>query len=157
MQSLDLIDRKILSELMSDATVPIARLAHRVGLSQTPCWKRVQKLQAQGVIRGRVALVDEARIGLSLTAFVEIVAAAHTPEWHESFLQALALFPQVMEVNRMSGDPDYLLRVVLPDTAAYDTFYRALTDEISVQRMTARFVMERVHSATVYPLNVTSH
>lgn len=157
MQTLDLIDRKILAELMRDATIPIARLADRVGLSQTPCWKRVQKLQAQGIIRGRVALVDQARVGFGLTVFVGIEAGDHSTAWRDTFLAAVARLPQVMEVNRMAGDLDYLLRVVLPDMAAYDTFYGDLTKAVAVKRVTAQFVMEQVKAATVYPLNTTTH
>ncbi|WP_045389858.1 Lrp/AsnC family transcriptional regulator [Falsirhodobacter sp. alg1] len=157
MQTLDLIDRKILAELMADATVPIARLAHRVGLSQTPCWKRVQKLQAQGIIRGRVAIVDEARLGLSLTAFVGIESGEHTPLWRDTFMEALTTFPQVMEVHRIAGDLDYLLRVVLPDMSAYDTFYRALTDRVHIKRLTSQFVVERMKAETVLPVNTTTH
>jgi len=157
MQTLDLIDRKILAELMRDATIPIARLAHRVGLSQTPCWKRVQKLQTQGIIRARVAVVDQARVGFGLTAFVGIEAGDHSAEWREQFLTALAGLPQVMEVNRMAGDLDYLLRVVLPDMPAYDTFYRDLTQAVAIKRVTAQFVMEQVKAHTVYPLNTTTH
>ncbi|QUS34964.1 Lrp/AsnC family transcriptional regulator [Falsirhodobacter algicola] len=157
MQTLDLIDRKILAELMRDATIPIARLADRVGLSQTPCWKRVQKLQARGIIRGRVAIVDQASIGFGLTAFVGIEAGDHSPGWRTSFLNALHQLPQVLEVNRMAGDLDYLLRVVLPDMAAYDSFYHALTQAVAVKRVAAQFVMEQLKADTVLPLNVTTH
>ncbi|MDH2327496.1 Lrp/AsnC family transcriptional regulator [Cereibacter sp. SYSU M97828] len=157
MQTLDLIDRKILAELMRDATVPIARLADRVGLSQTPCWKRVQKLQAAGIITGRVALVNQASLGLGLTVFVGIEAPEHSAEWRTQFTRVIASLPQVMEVNRMAGDLDYLLRVVLPDMAAYDGFYNDLTDGLAIKRVTAHFVMEQVKAQTVYPINTTSH
>lgn len=157
MQTLDLIDRKILAELMRDATIPIAQLAHRVGLSQTPCWKRVQKLQTQGVIRGRVALVDQARVGFGLTVFVGIEAGDHSAAWRDTFMAAIAKLPQVMEVNRMAGDLDYLLRVVLPDMPAYDVFYNHLTQTVAIKRVTAQFVMEQVKAGTVYPLNTTTH
>lgn len=157
MQTLDLIDRKILTELMRDATVPIARLADRVGLSQTPCWKRVQKLEAAGIITGRVALVNQASLGLGLTVFVGIEAPEHSSDWRTQFADAIASLPQVMEVNRMAGDLDYLLRVVLPDMAAYDSFYSALTTLLPIKRVTAHFVMEQVKVDTVYPINTTSH
>jgi Lrp/AsnC family transcriptional regulator len=112
---LDRIDRKILHELMRDATTPVAQLAERVGLSQTPCWKRVQKLEAVGIITGRVALVDPARIGLGLTVFVEIEAPDHSREWRAEFRAAIAEFPQIVEIHRMAGDVDYLLKVAVAD------------------------------------------
>ena len=108
--ALDRIDRKILHELMRDCTLPVAQLAERVGLSQTPCWKRVQKLEAAGVITGRVALVAPERIGLGLTVFVEIEAADHSPAWRESFAALVAGTPQIVETHRMAGEVDYLSR-----------------------------------------------
>lgn len=157
MLCLDLIDRKILSELMRDATIPVARLADRVGLSPTPCWKRVQKLQAEGVILGRVALVDPARVGFGVTAFVSIEAGDHSARWHDAFMVIISNLPQIMEAHRMAGDCDYMLRVLLPDMAAYDAFYRALTQHVDIKGLSTRFVMERVKTGTVIPLNVTTH
>ena len=136
MDDLDLIDRKILAELMRDATLPVAQIADRVGLSQTPCWKRIQKLEAAGIITRRVALVDPTRIGFALTVFVGIEAPDHSAEWRIAFTEAVALFPEVMEVFRMAGEMDYLLRVAVPDMAAFDDLYRRLTDSVPIKNVT---------------------
>lgn len=139
MDKLDLIDRRILAELRRDATQPIAQIAERVGLSQTPCWKRIQKLEQAGVITGRIAIVDPARIGLGLTAFVGIEAPDHSADWRRTFADAVAAMPEVMEVHRMAGEMDYHLRIVVADMAAYDTIYRRLTDARCYRRAETQF------------------
>jgi Lrp/AsnC family transcriptional regulator len=151
--ALDLIDRKIVAALMEDATTPIAQIADKVGLSQTPCWKRIQKLEAAGVIQKRVALADPGKLGFGLTVFVGIEAPDHSAEWRDAFAKALAGLPQVMEAWRMAGDVDYLLRVAVPDMAAYDAFYRALTDAVAIKNVTSQFAMERLRHTTAYPVN----
>ena len=153
MDDLDLIDRKILAELMRDATLPVAQIADRVGLSQTPCWKRIQKLEAAGIITRRVALVDPTRIGFALTVFVGIEAPDHSAEWRIAFTEAVALFPEVMEVFRMAGEMDYLLRVAVPDMAAFDDLYRRLTDSVPIKNVTSHFAMERIKATTAYPVD----
>jgi Lrp/AsnC family transcriptional regulator len=150
---LDRIDRRILNELMRDATLPVSQLAERVGLSQTPCWKRVQKLEAAGVITGRVALVDPAAIGLGLTVFVEIEAADHTPEWRMAFAAVVVDFPEIQEAHRMAGEVDYLLKVLVSSMAAYDTFYLSLTQRLPCRNVTSKFSMERLKATTVLPLD----
>jgi DNA-binding Lrp family transcriptional regulator len=110
---MDEIDRKLLQILQEDATLSIAHMAERVGLSPTPCWKRIQKLEATGVITRRVALVDPDRVGVGLSVFVAVQAGEHTPEWLRSFSTGVAAMPEVMEVYRMAGDVDYMLRVAV--------------------------------------------
>jgi Lrp/AsnC family transcriptional regulator len=151
-KALDQIDRKILTQLMRDATLPIAQLADRVGLSQTPCWKRVQKLEAAGVITNRVAIVDPLRVGLGLTVLCEVEAMDHTPEWRDRFLEAVKAFPEVMEVLRLGGQSDYMLRIVVPDMPAYDEVYRRLTDKIPLKGVRSRFVMESLHHKFALPI-----
>ena len=153
MEKLDLIDRKILAELMRDATQPVLRIAERVGLSQTPCWKRIQRLEAAGIVEGRVAIVDPARIGLGLTVFVGIEAPDHGTDWREAFAAAVRDIPEIVEVFRMAGDLDYLLRAVVPDMAAFDALYRRLTEAIPIKNVTSHFAMERIKATTVYPLD----
>ena len=153
MEKLDLIDRKILVELMRDATQPMLRIAERVGLSQTPCWKRIQRLEAAGIVEGRVAIVDPARIGLGLTVFVGIEAPDHGTDWREAFAAAVRDIPEIVEVFRMAGDLDYLLRAVVPDMAAFDALYRRLTEAIPIKNVTSHFAMERIKATTVYPLD----
>ncbi|WP_293860280.1 Lrp/AsnC family transcriptional regulator [uncultured Alsobacter sp.] len=145
---MDAIDRKILSRLQKDATISIAALAAEVGLSQTPCWKRVQRLQQQGVILGTVALVAPERIGLGLTVFVEVETADHSGTWLEEFAGAIAAMPEVVAFYRMAGDVDYMLRVVVADMAAYDAFYKALVGRFALKNVTSRFAMERIKETT---------
>ena len=154
--TLDRIDRKILHELMQDATIPVTQLAERVGLSQTPCWKRVQKLEAAGVIFGRVALVDPARIGLGLTVFVEIESADHTPEWRAAFAAVVADYPEILEVHRMAGEVDYMLKVVVRNMEAYDAFYLDLTSRLACRNVTSKFSMEKVKMTTALPIDFAS-
>ena len=156
MAALDRIDRKILHALMQDATIPVAQLAERVGLSQTPCWKRVQKLEALGVITGRVARVDPVAIGLGLTVFVEIEAADHSPEWRAAFREAIGRFECIVAAHRMAGDVDYLLKVMVRDMAAYDAFYLDLTQTLTCRNVTSKFAMETIHDTTAWPIDTES-
>lgn len=153
---LDRIDRRILHELMRDSTLPVAQLAERVGLSQTPCWKRVQKLEAAGIITGRVALVAPDKIGLALTVFVEIEAADHTPGWREAFAAMVSDTPQIVETHRMAGEVDYLLKVIVPDMQAYDALYLDLTHRLPCRNVTSKFSMERMKKTTVLPIDIAA-
>lgn len=148
---MDQIDRRILTELQHDAALPIAALAGRVGLSQTPCWKRVQKLEAAGVILGRRALVDAGKLGLGLTVFVEIVAQDHGADWRKLFLETVTGIPNVMDVFRLGGSADYLLRVVAPDMKSYDAIYQTLTAAVPMRSVTSRFVMEHIRARPSLP------
>ncbi|PTQ76003.1 Lrp/AsnC family transcriptional regulator [Celeribacter persicus] len=152
--TLDRIDRKILDQLMRDTTLPVAQLAERVGLSQTPCWKRIQKLEAAGVITRRVALVDPVKIGLGLTVFVEVEALDHTPEWRAAFRALIPRFPAIVEVHRLAGTVDYLLKVVVPDMRAFDEFYLQLTRALPCRNITSKFSTEAILVSTVWPIDV---
>ncbi len=149
---MDRTDLKILAILQEDASLPVAEVAARVNLSQTPCWRRIQRLEQQGVIERRVALLNPEAVGLGLSVFVEIEARDHSPEWLAAFAGTVAAMPEVMEVYRMAGDVDYLLRVVVASMAEYDDFYRRLIAEVPLKNVTSRFSMERVKSTTAYPL-----
>mgnify|MGYP000355928123 CR=1 FL=1 len=124
MIDLDHIDRRLLAILQEDATVPIADLAERVGLTQTPCWKRIKRLQDAGVIMARVALLDREALDLPLTVFVAVKTGRHDEEWLKLFAEGAKALPEVIEFYRMSGEVDYLLKVVVKDIAAYDRFYK---------------------------------
>lgn len=156
MTELDLIDRKIVAALMRDATLPIAQIAEMAGLSQTPCWKRIQKLEAAGILTGRVALADPARLGFGQTVFVGIKAPDHSAEWREAFARIAGDIPEIMEVYRMAGDMDYLLRIAVADMAAFDALYRRLTDRVPIRAVTSHFAMERVKFTTAYPVDTVS-
>ena len=153
---LDLIDRKIVAVLMNDATTPIAQIAHQVGLSQTPCWKRIQKLEANGVIKRRVALVDPSALDVGLSVFVGIKAPEHGSAWREAFITAINALPEVMEVWRMTGETDYLLRVAVRDMSAFDRFYTILTDVVAVKSVNSQFALECVRHSTAYPIDTHS-
>ena len=153
MDDLDLIDRKIAAELMRDATLPVARIAETVGLSQTPCWKRIQKLEASGVLTARVALAEPSRLGFGLIVFVGVEAPDHTSEWRERFGRAVQAIPEIMEVYRMAGEMDYLLRVAVADMAAFDALYKRLTDAIPIKNVSSHFAMERMKFTTAYPVD----
>ena len=153
MTDLDLIDRKIIAELMREATMPIAQIADKAGLSQTPAWKRIQKLEAAGILTGRVALADPAKLGFGLTVFVGIEAPDHSPEWRQAFGQAVEAIPEIMEVYRMAGELDYLLRVAVQDMQAFDTLYKRLTDAVPIKNVTSHFAMERMKFTTAYPVD----
>ena len=151
---MDRIDRKILVALQGDASLSIAELSSRVGLSQTPCWKRIQKLQAQGVIIRRVALVDPVKLGLGLTVFVSIETKDHSKDWLQAFADSVSAMPEVMEFYRMAGDVDYMLKVVVADMASYDAFYKRLIETTPLKNVTSRFAMERIKSTTELPIVV---
>ena len=123
---MDAIDRKILAVVQDDASLSVAEIGSRVGLSSTPCWKRIQRLEADGVITKRVALIDPGKIGLGITVFVSVETGDHSQEWLGRFAEMVGGMPEVMEFYRMAGDVDYMLRVVVPDIAGYDTFYKKL-------------------------------
>ena len=153
MIDLDQIDRRLLAILQEDATVPIAELAERVGLSQTPCWKRVRRLQDAGVITARVALLDREALDLGLTVFVAVKTGHHDEGWLNLFAAGASALPEVVEFYRMSGDVDYLLKVVVKDIAAYDRFYKRLIAKIELSDVTSMFAMEEIKSTTRLPLN----
>jgi Lrp/AsnC family transcriptional regulator len=147
---MDATDRKILAILQQDADISLAELADRVHLSQTPCWKRIHKLERAGVILGRVALVSPEKLGLGLTVFVSIETNDHSRDWLDRFAAAVSAMPEVMDFYRMAGDVDYMLRVVVADMTAYDGFYKRLIGTIPLKNVTSRFAMERIKSTTAY-------
>ena len=149
---MDHTDLKILAILQEDASVSVAEVANRVNLSQTPCWRRIQRLEESGVIQRRVALLDPRAIGLDLTIFVEIETGDHSDEWLKGFADTVSAMPEVMDIYRMAGDVDYLLRVTAANMAAFDDFYRRLIKAVPLKNVTSRFAMERVKATTAYPL-----
>jgi len=149
---MDAIDRKILAVLQDDASLSVAEIGNRVGLSSTPCWKRMQRLEADGIILKRVALVDQDRVGLGITVFVSVETGDHSQDWLGRFAKVVGAMPEVMEFYRMAGDVDYMLRVVVPDIAGYDTFYKKLIAAVPLKNVTSRFAMEKIKSTTALPI-----
>jgi len=150
---MDRLDRKILRLLQEDATLAVADIAKRVGLSTTPCWRRIQKLEEDGVIKRRVALLDATQINAQVTVFVSIRIGLHANEWLKRFSEVVRDFPEVVEFYRMSGEVDYLLRVVVPDIAAYDVFYKKLVSKIDIHDVSSSFAMEQIKYTTELPLD----
>ena len=130
---MDAIDRKILAVLQKDASLSVAEIGNRVGLSSTPCWKRIQRLEAEGVIMRRVAVLDQDKLGLGVTVFVSVETGDHSEQWLKTFAQVVGAMPEVMEFYRMAGDVDYMLRVVVADMQAYDVFYKKLISAVPLK------------------------
>jgi Lrp/AsnC family transcriptional regulator len=150
---MDSTDLKILAILQEDASLSIAEVAARVNLSQTPCWRRIQRLEMSGVIERRVAILNPQAIGMDISVFVSIESGDHSTDWLARFSALLSEMPEVMEVHRMAGDIDYLLHVTVRSMAAYDAFYRNLISQVPLKNVTSRFAMERVKCTTAYPLS----
>jgi len=150
---MDRIDKRILDCLQKDASLSTADIAERVGLSTTPCWRRIQNLEKSGVLRSRVALLDRDRLNLGVDVFVSLRISQHSEEWLEKFAHAVDDFPEVVEFYRMSGDVDYLMRVVVPDIKAYDGFYKRLIRHTGIADVSSSFAMERIKYTTALPLD----
>ena len=151
--TLDSFDKKILDCLQDNADMPLAEVAKRVGLSTTPCWRRINRLQEEGIVRSRVALLDRKAVNAGVTVFVAVRTAQHSAPWLTRFAKAIASFPEVMDCYRMSGEIDYLIRLALPDIEAYDAFYKRLIAKIELSDVTSMFAMEEIKSTTRLPLN----
>jgi len=150
---MDRLDRKILRLLQEDSTLAVADIAKKVGLSTTPCWRRIQKLEEEGVIQRRVAILDPVKLNTRVNVFVSIRTNAHSIEWLKRFSEVIQEFPEVVEFYRMSGEVDYLLRVVVPDIAAYDAFYKRLIARIEIRDVSSAFAMEQIKNTTELPLD----
>jgi Lrp/AsnC family transcriptional regulator len=150
---MDDIDRRILACLQQDATLSVEEIARRVHLSASTCWRRIQKLEAAGVIAKRVALLDPDRMNVGVTVFVAIRTNQHNAEWAERFCEGVSRIPEVVEFYRMSGQVDYLLRVVVPDIAAYDGVYKRLIKIADLHDVSSSFAMERIKYTTALPVS----
>ncbi len=150
---LDAIDRKILELLQLDAGRQIADLASQVGLSQTPCWRRIQRLKEAGVITRNVMLVDPRKVNVGVTVFVAVRTSTHTQAWFDRFKAVVDVIPEIVEFYRMSGEIDYLLRVVVPDIAAYDKVYKRLIADTELFDVSSSFAMEEIKFTTALPLS----
>ena len=151
---LDSTDRRLLAELQLDATLTVDQLSERLGLSRNACWRRVKLLEEQGVITGRVALVDAEKVGLGLSVFVIIRTSNHDPDWLRKFREAVVSLPEITGVYRMSGDLDYVLRARVADVKSYDRLYQRLIAKVPLSDVSASFVMEEIKETTVIPVEV---
>jgi Lrp/AsnC family transcriptional regulator len=149
---LDALDVKILTILQEDTNLAIGEIAGRVGLSSTPCWRRIRNLEEAGIISRRVALLDRRKLNVGVTVFVAIRTNQHNQDWLERFARAVESIPEVVEFYRMAGDVDYLLRVVVPDIAAYDGVYKRLIEQVDLYDVSSTFAMEEMKYTTAVPL-----
>lgn len=150
--NLDDMDLKILAILQVDCSVAVADIGKQVGLSTTPCWRRIQKLEEAGVIQRRVAVLDPVKVNAGVTVFVSIKTDEHSLAWLERFHAAVKDLPEVVEFYRMSGDVDYLMRVAVPDIAAYDVFYKKLISRVDISKVSSAFAMEQIKCTSALPL-----
>ncbi len=150
---MDRIDRGILDLLQQDGSLGVAEIAERVGLSKAPCWRRIRRLQEDGVIRRTVALLDPKKLNVGTTVFVTIKTANHSEAWYRRFLGTLGEIPEVVEIYRMSGDVDYLLRIVVPDIEGYGTVYKKLIAGCEFLDISASFAMGAIKHTTALPLD----
>ncbi|MET0267241.1 MAG: Lrp/AsnC family transcriptional regulator [Duganella sp.] len=157
MHPLDKYDAAILAALQTDATLSIAALSEKVGLSSTPCWKRVKRLEEEGYIESRVTIVNRRKVGLPVTVYVSVRTGQHDAKWLDRFAAAVMALPEVQEFHRMSGDVDYLLKVVTTDIAGYDAFYKRLIKIGHLTGVSSAFSMEQIKSTTALPLNLVLH
>jgi Lrp/AsnC family transcriptional regulator len=146
-KELDRLDREILRLIAHDASLSLAEIAEKIGLTPTPCWKRIRRMEEAGIIIGRVARIDPIKVGLPVSAFVAVETADHSAVWLQRFADVVRDTPEIVDAWRMSGDVDYLLHVVVPDITAYDTFYRKLIAAVPLRNVTSRFSMERLKEA----------
>jgi Lrp/AsnC family transcriptional regulator len=149
---LDELDRKILATLQVDSSLSVQEVADRVGLSSTPCWRRIQKLETSGYIKRRVALLDAEKLNLGVSVFIAVKTNQHNAEWVDRFRKIVTGFPEVVDFFRLSGDVDYLIRAVLPDIRAYDELYQRLISKIDLYDVSSMFAMEQIKSTTELPL-----
>ena len=152
MSEFDSIDRAILGELQSDASRSIQEIAQAVGLSQNPCWRRIKRLEAAGVIERRVAILDPDKLGKGITVFVNIRTSQHNEAWLQRFASGVMEIPEVVELYRMSGEIDYLMKVLVADIAEYDRIYKKLIEVAELNDVSSSFAMERIKSTTAIPI-----
>jgi Lrp/AsnC family transcriptional regulator len=150
---MDTTDRKLLDLLQRDASLSLDELSARAALSRNACWRRIKRLEDDGIIKARVTLLDAGRINVGLTAFIALRTTEHSAKWLEQFSRAVRDIPEIVGVYRMTGDVDYLLQAVIPDVAAYDALYKRLIGRITLADVSSSFVMEEIKATTVLPLD----
>lgn len=149
---MDETDRRILRLLQADSSLSASDVAREVGLSASPCWKRIKRLQDDGVIKRQTAVLDAGQLGFGLTVFVSIKTGEHSTEWLQEFSSTITAMPEVLEFHRMAGEVDYMLKVVVRDMAAFDEFYKRLIEITALSEVTSRFSMETIKETTALPI-----
>ena len=150
---MDAIDRKILDILQSDASVPIATIAETIGMSTAPCWRRIRRLEDDGVITRRVALLSRRKVNVPMTVFVSVKAPRHAVEWLQAFRRLIADVPEIVEAWRLTGEADYQLRIVVPDIETYDVVYQRMISRLEFSDISSAIAMEEMKYTTAIPTN----
>lgn len=151
-KNIDNTDRQILKFLQQDATFSLESIAEKVSVSLNTCWRRVQAMEKAGIIRGRVVLLDQDKLGLPLTVFVSVRTDDHSQEWSDRFSKAVKDIPQIVEFYRLAGDVDYLLKMTVASVSDYDKVYQQLISKVKLSDVSASFAMERMKFTTELPL-----
>ncbi len=149
---MDAKDRKILDLLQENAMLTAAQVAEQVGLTTTPCWRRIQRLEEQGFIRNRVALLDRQKMNVGITVFVSVRANRHASDWVDRFREVVRNTPEIIEAHRLSGDTDYLLRVVVPSIEIFDQVYKQMITALEFTDVSSSFSMEELKYTTAIPV-----
>ena len=150
---MDRKDKAILKVLQEDATMTVSELAETIGLSKSACWRRIQNLEESGIIGARVTLLNQQALGLNLTVYAAVKTHEHNKAWFDQFHDVTTEMPNVMEVHRMSGDVDYLIRAVVPDMSSYDEMYKEMISSIDLYDVSSSFSMEKIKYTTALPLH----
>ena len=149
---MDEMDLSILRVLQKDNSLTVTEIAKQVGLSASPCWKRINRLEKEGIIKNQVAVLDGRQLGLSLTVFMSIRTGEHSGDWLKSFAKFIKVMPEVQEFHRMAGEVDYLLKIVVPDMDHFDIFYKNMIEKTSLRDVTSSFSMETIKNTTALPI-----
>jgi Lrp/AsnC family transcriptional regulator len=149
---MDQTDLRILRILQEDSSLPVSDVAKKVGLSASPCWKRIKRMQDEGIIKYQISVLDAERLGFGLTVFINIKTGEHSTGWLKEFSANVTAMPEVMELHRIAGDVDYMLKVIVPDMAAFDAFYKDLIDTAALTEVTSYFTMETIKETTALPI-----
>ena len=151
---MDDIDKKILSLLQDNATLPLSELSKRAGVSKTPCWNRIRKMEEGGVIKSRVTVLDNKKINLNIVVFLSVSVSSHSKEWMSDFQKILTRYDQIIEAYRLTGSStDYLLKIVAPSIAEYDNFQQQLINEVKFTKMSSSIALKEIKKIHSLPLN----
>ena len=149
---MDQTDLRILRILQEDSSLPVSDVAKKVGLSASPCWKRIKRMHDEGIIKYQISVLDAERLGFGLTVFINIKTGEHSTNWLKEFSATVTAMPEVMELHRIAGDVDYMLKVIVPDMAAFDAFYKGLIGTAALTEVSSYFAMETMKETTVLPI-----
>ena len=151
---MDNIDKQILSALQKNATIPLSELSKRVGLSTTPCWNRIRKMEEEGTITSRVTVLNNKKINLNIVVFLSISVSSHSEEWLTAFQKIIEQYNQIIEVYRLTGSStDYLLIIVAPSIDEYDKFQQKLINEIEFNKMSSSIALKEIKKVHSLPLD----